>query len=147
NGAGKTTLFNIIAGVLAPDRGRIELHGKNITRQKPHARCHLGIARTFQIPKPFVELTVMENVDVALQFGHHGDRSRQRDQALTWLHRVGLDRWLHEPASTLPLGARKKLELVRALATEPSVILCDEVMGGLSPEEVDEVSAIVRGLG
>jgi branched-chain amino acid transport system ATP-binding protein len=145
NGAGKTTLFNIIAGALPPSGGRVRLDGRDITRLKPSARCRLGIARTFQIPQPFAELTVLENVEVALAFGHH-EAARDGDEARRWLERVGLARWAAQPAASLPLGARKKLELVRALATEPRVILLDEVMGGLSPDEVDEVSGIVRGL-
>jgi branched-chain amino acid transport system ATP-binding protein len=146
NGAGKTTLFNIIAGALSPSGGRVCLEGRDITRLKPNARCRLGIARTFQIPQPFVNLSVLDNVAVALEFGRHGRSSQHRERALAWLQRVRLDRWAQAPASALPLGARKKLELVRALATGPRVILLDEVMGGLSPEEADEVSAIVRAL-
>lgn len=146
NGAGKTTLFNIIAGALPPSGGRVSLQGRDITRLKPHARCRLGIARTFQIPQPFINLSVLENVDVALEFGQRGSSARHRERALAWLQRAQLGRWANEPASALPLGARKKLELVRALSTAPRVLLLDEVMGGLSPEEVDEVSAIVRAL-
>lgn len=146
NGAGKTTLFNIIAGALHPNSGRVTLEGHDITRLKPYARCRRGIARTFQIPKPFSSMTVRENIDVALEFGRHDNRKQLQERALAWLERVHLDRWIDAPASALSLGSRKKLELVRALATNPSVILLDEVMGGLSPEEVDEVSAIVHTL-
>jgi branched-chain amino acid transport system ATP-binding protein len=145
NGAGKTTLFNIIAGALSPSGGRVCLDGSDITALRPNVCCRLGIARTFQIPQPFPSLSVLENVEVALEFGHHkrgGDGARAR----VWLERAGLGRWMHAPAAELPLSARKKLELVRALATEPRVLLLDEVMGGLSPEEADEVAAIVRGL-
>jgi branched-chain amino acid transport system ATP-binding protein len=145
NGAGKTTLFNIIAGALAPSGGRVRLDGRDITRLRPNARCRLGIARTFQIPQPFASLSVLENVEVALEFGHHAS-GHAGGVAAGWLKRVGLSRWSAEPASSLPLGARKKLELARALATKPSVILLDEVMGGLAPEEIAEVSAIIRSL-
>ncbi|MDA3921722.1 MAG: ABC transporter ATP-binding protein [Salinisphaera sp.] len=145
NGAGKTTLFNIIAGAMRASGGRIMFEGRDITRLRPHQRCHLGIARTFQISQPFVDLTVLENVEVAQRFGRLG-RDRSGASAGHWLERVGLARWRDAPASSLTLGARKKLELARALATEPRVILLDEVMGGLSPEEVDEVCAIIREL-
>jgi branched-chain amino acid transport system ATP-binding protein len=145
NGAGKTTLFNIIAGALRPTAGRIRLDGRDITPLRPNARCRLGIARTFQIPQPFAQLSVLENVEVALEFGRSAGR-RDPGRARAWLERGGLLRWQNAPAAELPLGARKKLELVRALATEPRVILLDEVMGGLSPQEVDEVAALVHGL-
>ncbi|MGD0334848.1 MAG: ABC transporter ATP-binding protein [Xanthobacteraceae bacterium] len=146
NGAGKTTLFNIIAGALPPSAGRIRLDGRDITRFKPHVRCRMGIARTFQIPQPFATLSVLENVEVALEFGRREGRGGDPVHVRSWLERAGLVQWMHVPAAELPLGARKKLELVRALATEPRVILLDEVMGGLSPEEVGEVAAIVHGL-
>ena len=146
NGAGKTTLFNIIAGVLPPSAGCIRLDGRDITRLKPHVRCRMGIARTFQMPQPFAALSVLENVEVALEFGRGGGRGGAAVDARRWLERAGLTRWMQAPAAELPLGARKRLELVRALATEPRVVLLDEVMGGLSAEEIDEVAAIVRGL-
>ena len=146
NGAGKTTLFNIIAGALPPSAGCIRLDGHDITRLKPHVRCRMGIARTFQIPQPFAALSVLENVEVALEFGRRGGRGSDVVHARALLERARLTRWMHALAAELPLGARKRLELVRALATEPRVILLDEVMGGLSPEEVDEVAAIVHGL-
>jgi branched-chain amino acid transport system ATP-binding protein len=145
NGAGKTTLFNIIAGSLLPSAGRICFDGRDITALKPNVCCRLGIARTFQIPQPFASLSVLENVEVALEFGHH-ERPEDGDRARAWIERAGLTRWINAPAAQLPLGARKRLELVRALATEPRVILLDEVMAGLAPEETDEVAAIVLGL-
>ena len=106
----------------------------------------MGIARTFQIPQPFAALSVLENVEVALEFGRRGGRGSDVVHARALLERARLTRWMHALAAELPLGARKRLELVRALATAPRVILLDEVMGGLSPEEVDEVAAIVHGL-
>jgi branched-chain amino acid transport system ATP-binding protein len=145
NGAGKTTLFNIIAGALPPSGGRIRLDGRDITALRPNVCCRLGIARTFQIPQPFATLSVLENVEVALEFGHH-KRPQDSSRARAWLERAGLARWINAPAAELPLSARKKLELVRALATDPRVILLDEVMGGLTAEEADEVAAIVRSL-
>jgi branched-chain amino acid transport system ATP-binding protein len=145
NGAGKTTLFNIIAGALPASSGRVLLGDRDISRLRPSARCRLGVARTFQIPKPFSTLSVLENVEAAIEFGN-AKRGREAGRAVELIEQVGLQRWIHESASSLSLGARKKLELVRALATDPSVILIDEVMGGLAAEEADEVSAIVRGL-
>jgi len=146
NGAGKTTLFNIIAGALPPSAGCIRLDGHDISRLKPYARCRMGIARTFQIPQPFAALSVLENIEVALEFGRRGGRGGDGVHARALLERAHLTRWMHALAAELPLGARKRLELVRALATQPRVILLDEVMGGLSAEEVDEVAAIVHGL-
>lgn len=145
NGAGKTTLFNIIAGSLSASSGRVFLEDRDITKLRPSARCRLGIARTFQIPQPFASLSVLENVEVAIEFGN-ATRGREAGRAHALIEQVGLERWIYEPAASLSLGARKKLELVRALATNPRVILIDEVMGGLAPEEIDEVSVIVRGL-
>jgi branched-chain amino acid transport system ATP-binding protein len=145
NGAGKTTLFNIISGALRPSGGHVTLDGRDITRLRPHVRCRLGIARTFQIPQPFASLSVLENVEVALEFGQQSGRADEA-HARSWLKRAGLVRWLDAPAAELPLGARKKLEFVRALATGPRVILLDEVMGGLSPAEVDDVAAMVHDL-
>jgi branched-chain amino acid transport system ATP-binding protein len=145
NGAGKTTLFNIIAGALPPTAGRVYLEDRDITSLRPSARCGLGIARTFQIPQPFATLSVLENVEVAIEFGN-ANRERRTGRAKELIEQVGLEKWIYEPASSLSLGARKKLELVRALATNPRVILIDEVMGGLAPDEVDEVSEIIRGL-
>ncbi len=145
NGAGKTTLFNIIAGALPASAGRIRLDDRDITRLNPSVRCNLGIARTFQIPQPFVNLSVLENVAVALAFGRGNGRA-DPSAARLWLDRGGLSQWQHAPAGVLPLGARKKLELIRALATDPRVVLLDEVMGGLAPEEIDEVAGMVHEL-
>ena len=130
---------------MQPSGGRIWFEGRDITRLKPNVCCKLGIARSFQIPQPFSTLTVLENIEVALEFGHH-KRPADTSRAYAWLERVGLARWVNVPAAQLPLGARKKLEMVRALATEPKVILLDEVMAGLSAEETEEVAEIVRGL-
>jgi branched-chain amino acid transport system ATP-binding protein len=144
NGAGKTTLFHVIAGKEQPTNGKINFRSQDITGLRPDQRCHLGIARTFQIPQPFSQMTVFENVMVALHFGA-GEHTRSlEDEASHILGRVGLDRWASQESSSLPLGARKKLELARALATKPTLLLLDEVMGGLRPNEITEIMETIR---
>jgi branched-chain amino acid transport system ATP-binding protein len=151
NGAGKTTLFNIIAGSLPPSRGHVYFRGTEITRFQPDARCRLGIARTFQIPQPFLNLTVQENVMVGAHFGHSSNRKRESGPAGALevdnvLELVELEAWAAQPASVLPLGARKKLELARSAATSPDVLLLDEVMGGLASAEVEDLMKTIRTL-
>jgi branched-chain amino acid transport system ATP-binding protein len=144
NGAGKTTLFHVIAGKEQPTSGTITFRSKDITGLRPDQRCHLGIARTFQIPQPFSQMTVFENVMVALHFGA-GEHARPlEDEASHILDRVGLERWASDESASLPLGARKKLELARALATKPTLLLLDEVMGGLRPNEITEIMETIR---
>jgi len=144
NGAGKTTLFHVIAGKEQPTSGSVHFKSQDITRLRPDQRCHLGIARTFQIPQPFAQMTVFENVMVALHFG--GDRHERalEDEAGEILRQVGLDQWAEADSSALPLGARKKLEFARALATRPELLLLDEVMGGLRPNEINDVMETIR---
>jgi branched-chain amino acid transport system ATP-binding protein len=144
NGAGKTTLFHVIAGKEQPTSGTITFRSKNITGLRPDQRCHLGIARTFQIPQPFSQMTVFENVMVALHFGAGEHNRPLEDEASDILSRVGLERWASEESASLPLGARKKLELARALATKPTLLLLDEVMGGLRPNEITEIMETIR---
>ena len=144
NGAGKTTFFNVIAGKEQPTSGTIDFRSRDITRLRPDQRCHLGIARTFQIPQPFAQMTVFENVMVALHFGAGGHTGKLEDEASRILSQVGLERWAFDESSSLPLGARKKLELARALATKPTLLLLDEVMGGLRPNEVTEIMEAIR---
>jgi branched-chain amino acid transport system ATP-binding protein len=148
NGAGKTTLFNVVAGVHRPDRGSVLFRGRPIDRLGPHERCRLGIARTFQITKPFLALTALENATVGALFGHHGrsPRAQVEERARQALARVGLAARADALASTLTIGERKRLEMARALATEPEVLMLDEVVAGLSPVEVDEMMGAVRGL-
>jgi branched-chain amino acid transport system ATP-binding protein len=130
NGAGKTTLLNCICGVYRTSKGVVRLEGRVINRLRPYQICRLGIARTFQIPRPFLRLTVWENVMV----GYRGNRD-----ATEHLRLVGLDRKKDMVASSLTLHERRKLEIARALATNPRLILLDEVMAGLNPVEVDEM--------
>ena len=146
NGAGKTTLFNVISGVYEPDAGQVLFQGRDISHLPPHQRCHRGIARTFQITKPFLRLSVLENVAVGAYFGR-SERSTlaaARDQAIAVLDLTGLGSRKAELASSLTLGERRKLELARALATQPQVLLLDEVMAGLNPSEVLEMLEVIR---
>jgi len=146
NGAGKTTLMNLVAGDTFADAGRIVFDGRDITALPPAARCHAGIARSYQIPHPFVGLTVFENVLVGATFGaRRGERSA-RAHALQVLDRTGLGGKVNRLAGTLPLLDRKRLELARALATEPTLLLLDEIAGGLTEHEVHELIATIRSI-
>jgi branched-chain amino acid transport system ATP-binding protein len=144
NGAGKTTLFNLIAGMDFATSGTICFRGQDVTRLKPDRRCHLGIARTFQIPKPFLQMSVFENVQVAMLFGNAREKLNLKHDVDRILVEMGLERWSRSEASSLPLGGRKKLEVARALATKPKVILLDEVMGGLRAGEIDSMMDVIR---
>lgn len=137
NGAGKTTLFNVIAGVYKPDKGMILFHGQDITSLKPNVVCKLGIARTFQITKPFLEMTVLENSLVGAFFGHQKRRIMEeaRERAMAALKRVGLEAKAEKRAKSLNLVERKRLEVARALSTAPEMLLLDEVVAGLNPKE------------
>jgi branched-chain amino acid transport system ATP-binding protein len=147
NGAGKTTFFNVVAGVHRPDRGSILFRGQPVDRLPVHARCRLGIARTFQITKPFPALTALENAMIGGLFGHHrATLAEARERARAALARVHLAARADALGSTLTIGERKRLEMARALATEPEVLLLDEVVAGLSPIEVDEMMAAIRAL-
>lgn len=148
NGAGKTTLFNVVAGVHRPDRGSVLFRGRVIDRLGVHERCRLGIARTFQITRPFPGLTVLENAMVGALFGHRARSAlaEARERAAAALGRVGLGTRAGALASTLTIGERKRLEMARALATDPEVLLLDEAVAGLSPPEVDEMMTAIRAL-
>ena len=146
NGAGKTTLMNLIGGDVAPDSGRIVFDGRDITALPPAARCHAGIARSYQIPHPFVGLTVYENVLVGATFGARRSESEAQPRALRALERSGLAGKANRLAGSLPLLDRKRLELARALATEPRLLLLDEIAGGLTEHEVHELIATVRAI-
>ena len=146
NGAGKTTLFGIVSGTIAPDSGRVLYAGRNITRAPPAARCAMGIGRSFQIPQPFGGMSVFENLVVAAAFG--GGR-RERD-AYAWcmdiLEQCGLADKANRPSASLALIDRKRLELARALATDPAVLLLDEVAGGLTERECQALVELIAGV-
>jgi branched-chain amino acid transport system ATP-binding protein len=143
NGAGKTTLFNMIAGAMAPDQGSISFAGEPIAGLTPDAVCRRGIARTFQLVRPFPALSVADNVMVGALL-HHRDVGAARQRAEALLHRLDLFDMRDRIASTLTLPDRKRLEVARALATEPKLLLLDETVAGLRPTEVDRLVAILR---
>jgi len=145
NGAGKTTLFNMIAGVLAPNTGNIMFAGERIDGLAPDKICRRGIGRTFQIVRPFPALTVEDNVIIGALLHRH-DVDDAREHALNVLRRLDLYVKRDQLASSLTLPDRKRLELARALATDPKLLLLDEVMAGLRPMEVDVVVATLREL-
>jgi branched-chain amino acid transport system ATP-binding protein len=145
NGAGKTTAFNLISGFLPPDAGQIRFDGRPLAGLKPHAICQRGLARTFQIVRPFPHLSVLDNVRV----GALARRPRMRQagaKAREVIERVGLGAKANQAASSLTLAERKRLELARALATEPALLLLDEVMAGLNPGEMSAMVGLVRGI-
>jgi branched-chain amino acid transport system ATP-binding protein len=143
NGAGKTTAFNLISGFLDPDAGDIRFRDRSVVGLRPHAICARGLARTFQIVRPFPGLSVLDNVTVGALVRRSdiaGARARARDV----VGRVGLGDRVETPAGHLTLADRKRLELARALATEPVLLLLDEVMAGLTPAETEAVVALIR---
>ena len=145
NGAGKTTLFSIITGFLPPSQGRIVYDGADITGVPPHRLARRGIARTFQIVQPFVGLTVRENIAV----GAHLSRPARADAlaaAGDVARAVGLDASLDRPASSLTVAGRKRLELARALAIEPRLLLLDEVLAGLNPSEIRDMVPVILAI-
>jgi len=145
NGAGKTTLFAIISGFLKPSDGAIRYFGEDVTGEPPHRMARRGIARTFQITQPFAGLTVHENILVGAHL-----RCREREAALAAAERagreLGLGAMLDRPADTLNVAGRKRLELAKALATEPKLLLLDEVLAGLNPSEIRAIVPVIRGL-
>jgi len=145
NGAGKTTIFNIVAGVFAPDAGEIQFAGRRIDGLRPDQVCAAGIGRTFQLVKPFAGLSVLDNVIVgALQRERGVPAARRFAQAI--LDKLGLAAKQALPASSLTLPDRKRLEIARALATRPRLLLLDEVMAGLRPTECDQLVEVFRGI-
>lgn len=146
NGAGKTTLFNVIAGVYKPNSGEITFKGVKISGLRPHRICHLGIARTFQIVKPFLTLTVLENVMIGSRCGKSEGllgRWDYRSLALEVLDSLNLVAKKDIPSDSLNLAEKKRVELARALATRPEIILLDEVAAGLTPGEIEEMITLI----
>lgn len=144
NGAGKTSLFGIATGTLAPDAGRVVFAGEDITRLPAERRCRKGLARSFQIPQPFTGMTVFENVVVAAAFGANEREAAVYDRCADLLERCGLASKANRPAAGLTLLDRKRLELARALATKPRVLLLDEVAGGLTEHECALLVALIK---
>lgn len=141
NGAGKTTTFNMIAGRLQPTEGAITFNGHDVTGESPHDICQLGIARTFQKPRPFTSQSVLENVTFAQQAGGNGI---DRDGAYKTLDFVELGGKANLNAGELTVVQQKRLDLARALATDPELLLLDEIMAGLNPSEMDEFLDLIR---
>ncbi|MEM7544983.1 MAG: ABC transporter ATP-binding protein [Pseudomonadota bacterium] len=145
NGAGKTTLFNMMAGYLPPSAGRVTFLGKNITALKPHRRAAMGLARTFQITQPFPELTVEENVMVGASRSRPSIRAA-RAAVGEWIDVVGLGEKRHALGRELSTGQRKRLELARALSTDPKLLLLDEITGGVDQKSIPGLVDLVRRL-
>jgi branched-chain amino acid transport system ATP-binding protein len=148
NGAGKTTLFNLITGVYPPTEGKVFYDGRNITKVAPHARCWMGIARTFQLVRPFPELSVVENAAMGRVYGREPTRSRSRaeKESVESLEIVGLADRAREKAKSLTLVDRKRLELARALAAKPKLLLLDELLAGLNPSEVLTSMELIKSI-
>jgi branched-chain amino acid transport system ATP-binding protein len=144
NGAGKSTLFNLITGLLKPDTGTVAFNGRDITHASPRDRCIAGIGRSFQIPQPFENLTVFENLLVAAIHGRGQREAQVVDACGEILERTGLIAFANRRAGTLNLLARKRLELARALASAPRLLLLDEIAGGLTEAECAELVQLVR---
>ncbi len=146
NGAGKTTLFGTIAGAIQPSAGRIQSRGRDVTGMRPFALVRFGVVRTHQVVRPFRSMSVLQNVQVAAHFGRKSimRTSLARDYAMEILKWVGLDHVAPLPASALPLGDQKRLEVARALATDPQLLLCDEICGGLTATETRNMLELLR---
>ena len=145
NGAGKTTLFAALTGFISSDGGRIRFCGEDITGLPPHVVCGRGMVRTFQITQPFAKLSVRDNIMVGAYL-HTPDRATAAERAEAVARQVGMGDLLDQTASGLTVSARKRLELARALATQPKLLLLDEVMAGLNPSEIDEFIPVIRAI-
>jgi len=144
NGAGKTTLLNVICGEYKLDSGRIEFKGNNIAGLPPHKICHLGIARTYQIPQPFVTLTALQNIAVAARYGRGLTKSAAESEASKLLDTVGLSERKDTLTKDLLTVTLKRLELARALASNPTLLLIDEVAAGLTEEEIPKILDLLK---
>jgi len=149
NGSGKTTLFNLISGVLKPDKGEIKFEGRAITGLKPHRVCQGGIARTFQLTKPFTQMTALQNVMIGRMYGSDPVLSMRQaeEECEKILEFVGLGGKRLLVTATFGLVDRKRLEIARALATKPKLLLLDETMAGLSPTEMEDALRLVKAIG
>jgi branched-chain amino acid transport system ATP-binding protein len=145
NGAGKTTLFALMSGFLKPDSGTVQFAGHDITGRAPHLNARVGMTRTFQIVQPFATQTVRDNIAVGAHL-HLRNRRQALDLANEVAARVGLAAQIDKAASDLTVSGRKRLELARALATRPRLLLLDEVLAGLNPQEIAEMIPVVRGI-
>ena len=143
NGSGKTTMINCISGALANDGGEILFEGRRLDGLKPHQRTRLGIARSFQIPKPFASMTVLENLAVPLEYATGLERGKVRDRAMAVLETIGLAGSAETSSGSLTQIDMRKLELARAMAAEPKLLISDEAMAGLSSGEVDDILEIL----
>jgi len=150
NGSGKSTLVNCIAGTLRNDAGRIELNGRDIVRVAAFKRVHLGVARTFQIPRPFASMSVIDNLRIPLLYGARApiklDASGTTDEAMRILEELGLGAKAYAMSGGLTQVDMRKLELARAIAAKPALLIADEAMAGLSTSEVDEILGLLLGM-
>ena len=146
NGAGKTTLFNLIAGGLSPSGGTIRFDGRDLSAMRPQGRCRAGIGRTYQIPQPFENLTVFENLLIGAVHGRRGTEREMAQSCGEILDRLGLLKRANARAGSLTLLERKRLEMARALATAPRLLLLDEIAGGLTEAECAELVATIRNI-
>ena len=144
NGAGKTTLFNLISGALRPTHGHIYYKGHDISGARPHQNVKRGIARTFQVVKPLRELSVLDNIRVGAHYGRRYNDRRPDEIAQEMLEFVELAAYRDWPAGSLPIGNLKRLEVARALATRPDLLLLDEVVAGLNPTETERMMSLMR---
>jgi len=144
NGAGKTTLFNLISGDAQVDQGSVHYDGRDVTALKPHQRCRLGIGRSYQVPQPFGHMSVFENLVTAASFGGQQAERAAWHTAVEVLEKTGLSAYANQAAGSLTLLNRKRLELARALATRPQLLLLDEIAGGLTEHEAQELVEELR---
>jgi len=145
NGAGKTTMFAMVAGFIEPNSGTVMFDGNDITGQQPHRICDSGMVRTFQITQPFAKLSTLENIMVGA-YCRTGNRRQAEAEARIVAKQVGMEDLLNKDADSLTVSGCKRLELARALATKPRLLLLDEVMAGLNPTEIDETVEVIKGI-